>query len=221
MGLPVDSEVVQRVGTVRIESEAGSLTNEICSGERPLDTDEEIGAAYEKLAAGHARQRASLIRKAGTLCQSPISASILRRHILVIARPAKFDFDKFKAEAEKMKPLAEKVAHLIDTNASVDDICNAIGDIFLACEDRVCDIYKKGPLDDVGPDDFFAYGLPMQILALDSVPGLMDKIQTFFAREDVQSLDFDAANGPAANAESLRYALTRAAELPVEIGAGA
>jgi hypothetical protein len=219
MGLPVDSEVVKRVGTVRIESEAGSLTNEICGGERPLDTEEEIGAAFEKLASDRARQRASLIRKAGTLCQSPISASILRRHLLVVARPDKFDFDKFKAEAEKMKPQAEKVAHLIDSNASVDDICNAIGDIFLTCKNRVCDIYKKGPLNDVGPDDFFAYGLPMQILALDSVPGLMDKIQTFFAREDVKALDFDAANGPAANAESLRYALDRAAELPVPPGA--
>ena len=33
-----------------------------------------------------------------------------------------------------------------------------------------------------------------------------------------KALDFDAANGPAANAESLRYALDRAAELPVEFG---
>ena len=39
--------------------------------------------------------------------------------------------------------------------------------IFLACKDKVCDIYKKGPLDDVGPDDFFVYGVPMQILAMD------------------------------------------------------
>jgi hypothetical protein len=218
MGLPVDSGVVQRVGTVRIESEAGSLTNEICGGNRPLDTEEEIGAAFEKLASDRARERAALIRKADTLCQSPVSASILRRHLLVIARPDKFDFEKFKAEGEKMKPQAEKVAQLIDSGASVDAICNAIGDIFLTCKDRVCDIYKKGPLDDVGPDDFFAYGLPMQILALDSVPGLMDKIQTFFAREDVKSLDFDAVNGPAANAESLRYALSRAAELPVDPG---
>ena len=90
--------------------------------------------------------------------------------------------------------------------------------IFLACKDKVCDIYKKGPLDDVGPDDFFTYGVPMQILALDAVPGLMDKIQAFFGREDVKALDFDAANGPAANARSLRYALDRAAELPVELG---
>ena len=34
----------------------------------------------------------------------------------------------------------------------------------------------------------------------------------------VKALDFDAVNGPAANAESLRYALDRAAELPVEFG---
>ncbi len=61
MGLPVDSEVVQRVGTVRIESEAGTLTNEICGGDRPLETDEEINAAFEKLASDRARQRASLI----------------------------------------------------------------------------------------------------------------------------------------------------------------
>ena len=67
-------------------------------------------------------------------------------------------------------------------------------------------------------DDFFAYGVPMQILALDAVPGLMDKIQAFFAREDVKALDFESANGPGANAESLRYALDRAAELPVESG---
>ena len=67
-------------------------------------------------------------------------------------------------------------------------------------------------------DDFFAYGVPMQILALDAVPGLMDKIQAFFDRADVKVLDFDAANGPAANAGSLRYALDRAAELPVELG---
>ena len=221
MGLAVDSEVVQRVGTVRIESEAGALTNEICGGDQPLETEEEIGAAFEKLAADHARQRASLIRKAGTLCQSPVSAAMLRRHILVLGRTDKFDFDRFKAEAEKMKPQAEKVAQLIDSGASVDDICNAIGNIFLTCKDRVCDIYKKGPLDDVGPDDFFAYGLPMQILAMDSVPGLMDKIQTFFAREDVKALDFDAVDGPAANAESLRYALDRAAELPVELNTGA
>ena len=220
MGLPVDSEVVQRVGTVRIESEAGALTNEICGGDRPLDTEKEIGAAFEKLAAHRARQRASLIRKADTFCQSPVSAAVLRRHILVLARPDKFDFDKFKAEAEKMKPQAEKVARLIDSGASVDDICNAIGDIFLTCKDRVCDIYKKGPLDDVGPDDFFAHGVPMQILAMDAVPGLMDKVQTFFAREDVQSLDFDAVGGSAANAQSLRYALNRAAELPVEPGDG-
>ena len=46
----------------------------------------------------------------------------------------------------------------------------------------------------------------------------MDKIQAFFGREDVKALDFNAANGPAANAESLRYALDRAAELPVELG---
>ena len=37
-------------------------------------------------------------------------------------------------------------------------------------------------------------------------------------KEDVKALDFDAVNGPAANAESLRYALDRAAELPVEFG---
>lgn len=90
--------------------------------------------------------------------------------------------------------------------------------ISLACKDKVCDIYKKGPLDDVGPDDFFAYGVPMQILAMDAVPGLMDKIQAFYDRADVKALDFNAANGPAANAESLRYALNRAAELPVELG---
>ena len=90
--------------------------------------------------------------------------------------------------------------------------------ISLACKDKVCDIYKKGPLDDVGPDDFFAYGVPMQILAMDAVPGLMDKIQAFYDRADVKALDFNAANGPAANAESLRYALDRAAELPVELG---
>ena len=90
--------------------------------------------------------------------------------------------------------------------------------ISLACKDKVCDIYKKGPLDDVGPDDFFTYGVPMQILALDAVPGLMDKVQAFYGREDVKALDFDAVNGPAANAESLRYALDRAAELPVEFG---
>jgi hypothetical protein len=218
MGLDVDSEVVQRAGTVRIESEAGTLTNEICGGELDLKTDEEVGAAFEKLASDHASQRAALIRKADTFCQSPISSAILRRHILVIARPDKFDFDKFKAEAEKMKPQAEKVARLIDSKASVDDICNAIGDIFLTCKDRGCDIYKKGPLDDVGPDDFFAYGVPMQILALDSVPGLMDKIQAFYDREDVKALDFDAVNGPAANAKSLCYAPDRAAELPVEVG---
>ncbi len=218
MGLPVDSEVVQRIGTVRIESEAGTLTNEICGGDHPLDTDEEIGAAFEKLASDRAHQRASLIRKVGLLCQSPVSAAILRRHILVLARPDKFDFDKFKAEAEKMKPQAEKVAGLIDSGASVDDICNAIGDIFLTCKARVDDIYKKGPLDDVGPDDYFAHGVPMQILALDAVPVLMDKIQAFFVREDVQSLDFEAAGGSAANAQSLRYALDRAAELPVEPG---
>ena len=39
--------------------------------------------------------------------------------------------------------------------------------ISLACKDKVCDIYKKRPLDDVGPDDFFVYGVPMQILAMD------------------------------------------------------
>ena len=166
----------------------------------------------------HARQRVALMRKAGTICQSPLSAAMLRRHILVLGRLDKFDFDRFKAEAEKMKSQAEKVAQLIDSNASVDDICNAIGDIFLACKDKVCDIYKKGPLDDVGPDDFFAYGVPMQILAMDAVPGLMNKVQAFFGREDVKALDFNAANGPAANAESLRYALDRAAELPVELG---
>jgi hypothetical protein len=171
MGLSVDSEVVQRVGTIRLESEAGTLTNKVCSGELDLNTDEEIDAAFEKLAADHARQRVALMREAGSLCQSPISASMLRRHILVLARLDKFDFGRFKAEAEKMKPQAEKVAQLIDSNASVDDICNAIGDIFLTCKDKVCDIYKKGPLDDVGPDDFFAYGVPMQILALDAVPG--------------------------------------------------
>ena len=82
-------------------------------------------------------------------------------------------------------------------------------------KEKVCDIYKKGPLDDVGPDDFFAYGVPMQILAMDAVPGLMDKIQAFFDRADVKSLDFDAENGPATNAASLRYALVRAEELPV------
>ena len=38
------------------------------------------------------------------------------------------------------------------------------------------------------------------------------------SREDVKALDFDAVNGPAANAESLRYALDRAVELPVELG---
>ena len=166
----------------------------------------------------HARQRVALMRKAGTICQSPLSAAMLRRHILVLGRLDKFDFDRFKAEAEKMKSQAEKVAQLIDSNASVDDICNDIGDIFLACKDKVCDIYKKGPLDDVGPDDFFAYGVPMQILAMDAVPGLMNKVQAFFGREDVKALDFNAANGPAANAESLRYALDRATELPVELG---
>ena len=51
-----------------------------------------------------------------------------------------------------------------------------------------------------------------------AVPGLMDKVQAFFGREDVKALDFDATNGPAANARSLRYALDRAAELPVEFG---
>ena len=90
--------------------------------------------------------------------------------------------------------------------------------IFLACKDKVCDIYKKGPLDDVGPDDFFAYGVPMQILAMDAVPGLMDKVQAFYDRADVKALDFDNLNGAASNAESLRYALDRAAELPVELG---
>ena len=100
----------------------------------------------------------------------------------------------------------------------MEDICNAIGDIFRTCKDKVCDIYKKGPLDDVGPDDFFTYGVPMQILALDSVPGLMDKIQAFYNREDVKSLDFDVVNSSGANAGSLRYALNRAAELPVEVG---
>jgi hypothetical protein len=215
MGVAVDSEVVQRAGTVRIESEAGSLTNKICGGELNLNTDEEIGAAFEKLAADHARQRVALMRKADALCQSPISVAMLRRHILVLGRTDKFDFDRFKAEAEKMKPLAEKVAQLIDSGASVDDICNAIGDIFLTCKDKVCDIYKKGPLDDVGPDDFFAYGVPMQILALDAVPGLMDKVQAFYAREDVRTLDFDAENGAASRAKSLQYALDRAAEFAV------
>jgi len=103
----------------------------------------------------HARQRVALMRKAGTICQSPLSAAMLRRHILVLGRLDKFDFDRFKAEAEKMKSQAEKVAQLIDSNASVDDICNAIGDVFLACKDKVCDIYKKGPLDDVGPARVF------------------------------------------------------------------
>ena len=51
-----------------------------------------------------------------------VSAAILRRHILVLGRLDKFDFDRFKAEAEKMKPQAEKVFQLIDSNASVDDI---------------------------------------------------------------------------------------------------
>ena len=101
---------------------------------------------------------------------------------------------------------------------AVGNIDLSRGNISLACKDKVCDIYKKGPLDDVGPDDFFAYGVPMQILALDAVPGLMDRVQAFYDRADVKALDFNAANGPAANAESLRYALDRAAELPVEFG---
>jgi len=46
----------------------------------------------------------------------------------------------------------------------------------------------------------------------------MLKANHLFGREDVKALDFDAVNGPGANAESLRYALDRAAELPVELG---
>ena len=38
----------------------------------------------------------------------------------------------------------------------------------------------------------------------------MDKIQAFYEREDVMSLDFDDVNGAASRANSLRYAMAMA-----------
>lgn len=219
LDVSVDSVVVKRAGTVHLELLAGSLTNTICSGELALNTEEEIDAAFAKLAADQARERAALLKKVDTLGLSPLAAKMLKRHILVIARTDKFDLDKFKTEAMKMKPQAEKAAQLIDSGASLDDICNAIGDIFKDCKDRTYDLFhKKGQLGDVGADDFFAYGVPMQIIAVDAVPGFMDKIQAFYGREDVKALDFENENSVAARAKSLRYAIDKAAEFSVDIG---
>ncbi|MBR4616919.1 MAG: hypothetical protein IKO55_15015 [Kiritimatiellae bacterium] len=219
LGVGVDSEIVKCAEAVHLEHAAGSLTNKICGGELVLNTNEEIDAAFVKLAEDHARERAALLKKADALGLSPLAAKMVKRHVLVLARTDKFDFDKFKTEAMKMKPQAEKVAQLIDSGASVDDICNAIGDIFKECKDRTYDLFhKKGQLGDVGADDFFAYSLPMQIIAVDAVPGLMDKIQAFYEREDVKALDFENENSVAARAKSLHYAIERTADFAMDFG---
>lgn len=101
----------------------------------------------------------------------------------------------------------------------MDDICNAIGDTFKTCKDRTYDLFhKKGQLGDVGADDFFAYSLPMQVIAIDAVPGLMDKLQAFYARADVKTLDFDNENSIAARAKSLHYALERVGDFAMDAG---
>ena len=137
LGVSVDSEMVQHAETVHLGLAASSLTDKICRGELDLKTDAEIGDAFKKLAADHARERAGLIGNANMFCQSPLAVKTLKRHILALGKTNKFDFDKFKAESAKMKPLTEKVAQLIDSGASVDDICNAIGDVFQACKGKL------------------------------------------------------------------------------------
>ena len=222
LGVSVDSGMVQRAETVHLRLAASSLTDKICRGELDLKTDAEIGDAFKKLVSDHAREHAGLLGKADTVCQSPVAARTLKRHILALGKTNKFDFDKFKAEAGKMKPLAEKVAQLIDSKASVDSICNAIGDVFQVCKEKVYDLlHKQGQFDDVGPDDFATYGIPMQILAMDAVPGLMDKIQALYEREDVRTLDFEDLNGVASRAKSLFDALDRVEEFDIEFGTGA
>ena len=71
-----------------------------------------------------------------------LAAQTMKRHILTLGKTNKFDLDLFRTEAETMKPLAEKVGQLIDSKASVDDICNAIGDVLEACKTKVYDLLE-------------------------------------------------------------------------------
>ena len=190
------------------------LSLDIVDGKTSAKTPEDVRKLFKDAAAKLARERADILRKAGSLGLSPNAAAAIRTHLLTLNKTRGIDLDAIKAAAPDLAGLVAEIASLIDSNAPAADVFAKIGEIQRAAANRVAKMLE-GKGGEVGPDEKSSMGLPMEFFAIDAVEGLTDKLFAFFGREDVKDLDFMDVNSPAFDAYDTHKAIADANQLNI------
>lgn len=176
-----DLSMPQDVATHYANTMAMQLERQIHSGEVKASTPDEIRAAFSKMAAKFASDRADALHRLDAFQMSPQLRNGLRTTILKMADPSPLDLDALFAAASKAD--FSELVSLANSQAKPDDILAALDKFFAAVESNTHSIAEA---TDMGYDWSGLKSIIVQI-AVDKTPGGAKAIESLLARADVQT----------------------------------
>ena len=202
LGVPVASLEGNAVNLRRVSAKASRLAANICGGEDPANTDQEIEAKFRELAAGVANERATLLRQADQLRGiSPQTRDEIKRQILNIDVVTGVDLAAIRDAAANIQ--IPELEAALEGEAPRNDVLNALG----TAGERI----KNAALAFVhahngSPDLLQAATKLMCVFAACERPGLTDKLDRFMNRVEMFAVNLTDLTGIQGLADNARHA---------------
>ena len=202
LGVPVASLEGNAVNLRRIGAKASRLAANICGGEDPANTDQEIEAKFRDLAVGVANERATLLRQADQLRGiSPQTRDEIKRQILNIDVVTGVDLAAIREAAAVIQ--IPELEGALEGEAPRNDVLNALG----TAGERI----KNAALAFVqarhgSPDLLQAATKLMCVFAVCERPGLADRLDRFMNRVEMFAVNLTDLTGIQGLADNARHA---------------
>ena len=185
LGVPLAMLAPGEPNTLRVADKAVALAQEIVDGKNPAKTDEEIAAAFTKIAEDHVNKLAEGLAKINSLnlpdgAKDKLSAQLMRTY-----NPAKVDFDAIVAKAKlvNLKALGNVLASKGPKDVAYASM-NALLDLM---RELTKQIFSEKGVAEIGASEFAVTRNMLLAAAGADAPGFEQKLQEFLARPDVNA----------------------------------
>ena len=197
LGLPAALFGTGSVATVLLGRKAEALAENIRCGRHPAATEAEIEAAFRSLAEDYAAQRLAALRAVDGLQDvSPALRDALKNLIFNFSRVDKLDIPRLVQVARtELLPLLAPIDAAIRANAPKADVYAAMKPLDNRLRPVIVSLFP--PDAEVGAEEMATQGRFLMATVVHSVPGFAERLEAFFARDDVKGDNFYDRNAPA------------------------
>ena len=197
LGIPQALFGEDSVDAITLGNKAGELARKIRRGEIPVATDAKIDEAFLRLAEDFAAERLAAFRAVDAIRDLPPAAGDALKGILFdVTRVDKVDVARLVRTARsELLPLLGPIDDAFRAGAPKLAVYEAMRPLHDRLHPLVASLFPPGA--EVGADEMMTHGRLLMAIAVHSVPGFAERLEAFFARDDVKNDDFHAGVPPA------------------------